>query len=137
MFDDNNASSSDTLCPLIDVVFLLVFALMPWVRGSPDPVQVPSVFAADSGSTSLGDSIRQPRLELDRQGQFRLNDEPLLRDTVVPRLRSLMANHSGSQSVILRCDAQLPYDAVFQARHLLHQAGIAVIEEGEVHNDRP
>lgn len=111
------------LTPLIDVVFLLLIFFMvstTFTRETQLQIDLPE----SSSDAVLGDE-RPIEIQVDAQGQYAVNNTPLLRSDTESLKKALaeMAGTSRDTTVIITGDAQAPHQAMVFVLDAVGQMG--------------
>ncbi len=114
------------LTPLIDVVFLLLIFFMvstTFTRESHLEVELPEA----SGDPVSAQDVEQIDVVVNAQGQYFLNDQPLVnnrRETLERGVRELAAGNT-SLPFIITADARTPHEYVVRAMDVAGRLGFA------------
>ena len=119
-----NAMSEINVTPFVDVmlVLLIIFMVAAPLLSSGVPVQLPETAAG-----ALPQEDETPlTLSLTAEGEVVLQDTPIAREELIPRMRAISAERT-SNAVFLRADGAIPYSDVAQIMGALNSAGFTQI----------
>ncbi len=118
---------SINLTPMIDVVMLLIIFFMVGTKFSDRErqfhIELPTVADAQP-LTSRPDEIV---VNVDRDGQFFLNEDPMTRQQLFDRLRQAQENYA-EQAVVIRGDGEGTYQHIMDVLAMCHQVKITNIK---------
>ncbi|WP_230534073.1 ExbD/TolR family protein [Microvirga roseola] len=115
--------SDINVTPLVDVmlVLLIIFMVAAPLMTAGVPVQLPKMAAP---------KMKQPKkpivISTDENGEPYLDKEPLLRETVVTRLKELAAQDPG-QVVLVRGDRSVSYGRIIEIMGQISAAGFSKV----------
>jgi biopolymer transport protein TolR len=115
--------SEINVTPLVDVmlVLLIIFMVAAPLMTVGVPVQLPKTAAPKAAHP------KQPVVvSIDSSGQPFLDKEPLLPETIVPRLKEVAAQDQG-QVVLVRGDRHVPYGRVIEIMGQVNAAGFSKV----------
>ena len=112
--------SEINVTPFVDVmlVLLIIFMVAAPLLSSGVPVQLPETAA---GALPQDDE-RPLTLSLTLEGEVVLQETPIAREELIPRMRAIAAERT-SNAVFLRADGGIPYAEVAQVMGALNGAG--------------
>jgi biopolymer transport protein TolR len=115
--------SDINVTPLVDVmlVLLIIFMVAAPLMTVGVPVQLPK-----TASQKLSQPQQPVVVSIDENGQPFLGKEPLLPDTILPRLKELAAKDE-NQIVLVRGDRNVPYGRVMEVMGQVSTAGFSKV----------
>ncbi|MEM9409920.1 MAG: biopolymer transporter ExbD [Planctomycetota bacterium] len=120
----NGAISSLTMTPLIDVVFLLLIFFLVASRFSEEEryldLNLPSVSEAMSATAEVNEIV----INIDADGKYFIDGAFRPLEQVESILGRAKSNNPLSQSVVIRADKTVEFDAVAAAMNLCKKVGI-------------
>ncbi|WP_185804342.1 ExbD/TolR family protein [Pontivivens nitratireducens] len=114
------AMSEINVTPFVDVmlVLLIIFMVAAPLLSSGVPVELP-----DTAAGALPQEDERPlTLSLTAAGEIVLQDTPIAREELIPRMRAIAVERT-SNAVFLRADGAIPYAQVAQVMGALNNAG--------------
>lgn len=122
------AGDDSTLLSLVDVVFVLVFALATMVASAPPSIVDLAHTDHRSSATSVQDDP-PPTLQITREGNLVLDGQAIERQQLVQTVQRRLAGRS-TKTVLLKPDRELVYQELVAIRDLLTASQFELIEQG-------
>ncbi len=112
------------LTPLIDMVFLLLIFFLVATRFEEEDRELAISLPSATEAKPLVVQPRELELNIDQQGNYFLEGQPMPAGELEETLASQAVNNPVHQSVRIRADRRCPWDYVATAINLCHVAGI-------------
>lgn len=121
--DSEELRAEINITPLVDVVLVLlvIFMVVTPLLKQEVPIELP--LAENSHETK---DLSQLTLTLVTDGGVLLNGQPMLRDALTTRLRTIYADRS-DKTLFLEADRNLPYGQVVEVMDDCRAAGVVTI----------
>lgn len=119
-----SALSSLSLTPLIDVVFLLLVFFLVTTRFAQEDYELAVVLPSASEAQPLMVEPKELFINVDRQGNYVVDGQIMVRDEVEEVLRQAVANNPVNQSVVIRADKRVEFDHVVAIMNLCNRTGV-------------
>ena len=118
------ALASLSLTPLIDVVFLLLIFFLVATRFAQEDRELDVVLTSASEAQPLTVQPKELFINIDHDGRFFVDGRALTEAEVERVLERAVTNNPVNQSVIIRADKRVAFDAVVTVMNLCNKAGI-------------
>ena len=115
--------SEINVTPMVDVmlVLLIIFMVAAPLMTTGVPVQLPKTAAA-----KVAQSKKPMEVTIDKDGNPSIAKEVFTMETIVPRLRALVAEDK-DQVVLVRGDREVPYGKIMEVMGLVGQSGFTKV----------
>jgi len=114
-----------SLTPLIDIVFLLLIFFLVTSKFDEQERRLPIELPVAASATPMTQRPREITVDVDRQGNFFVNGNPVPAEELEPILRRAVASNPTNQQVVIRADAEVPFQPVVTVMDGCNRAGIA------------
>ena len=117
--------SSLSLTPLIDIVFLLLIFFLVATRFAEEDRELDVELPTASEAQPLTVKPKEVFVNVDQEGSYYVGGHMLDADGVEAVLQQAVVNNPASQSVIIRADRTVEFQAVVTVMNLCNKVGVA------------
>lgn len=121
----SQATSSLSLTPLIDVVFLLLVFFLVTTRFAQEDPRMPIVLPSATSATPMIEEPKELVVDIDADGQYVLNSVAVTESDLESRMTEAVASNPAHQSVVIRADRRVPFQAVVTVMDVCNRTGVA------------
>ena len=114
---------SINMTPVIDMVFLLLIFFLVASQFAEEERSLEVVLPSASEARPLTATPKEVFVNVDRDGRFFVDGRIMQMDEVEAVLRQAVANNPGNQSVIIRADKRVHFDAVVAVMNACNKVG--------------
>jgi len=118
-----SALGSLSLTPLIDVVFLLLVFFLVATRFAQEEREMDLALPTASEAMPMTEEPKQVFIDIDENGQFFIDNQPLTVAEIENSLRQVVADNPLHQKVYIRADRNVKYDAVVAIMNVCNLVG--------------
>lgn len=111
------------MTPVIDMVFLLLIFFLVASQFSEEERALKVVLPSASEARPLTMAPKEVFVNINDQGQYFMDGRVMLIDEVEAVLRQAVANNPANQSVIIRADKRVGFDAVVAVMNACNKVG--------------
>ncbi|MFO0902483.1 MAG: biopolymer transporter ExbD [Pirellulales bacterium] len=112
------------MTPVIDMVFLLLIFFLVASQFAEEERALKVVLPSASEARPLTQTPREIFVNVDHQGQYFMDGRVMQIDEVEAVLRQAVANNPVGQSVIIRADKRVLFDAVVAVMNACNKVGV-------------
>ncbi len=112
------------MTPVIDMVFLLLIFFLVASQFAEEERALKVVLPSASEARPLTQTPREVFVNVDHQGQYFMDGRVMQIDEVEAVLRQAVANNPVGQSVIIRADKRVLFDAVVAVMNACNKVGV-------------
>lgn len=117
------ALNSINMTPVIDMVFLLLIFFLVASQFAEEERSLEVVLPSASEARPLTATPREVFVNIDHEGKYFVDGRVMQIDEVEAVLRQAVANNPANQSVIIRADKRVPFDAVVGVMNACNRVG--------------
>lgn len=121
----SQAASTLSLTPLIDVVFLLLIFFLVASRFAQEDRRIPIELPSATSATPMTEQPKELVVDIDSDGQFVLNGNDVSLEELETELVRAVASNPVHQSVVIRADRRVEFQAVVSVMDLCNRTGVA------------
>ncbi|MCH2126402.1 MAG: biopolymer transporter ExbD [Pirellulaceae bacterium] len=118
-----SALGSLSLTPLIDVVFLLLVFFLVATRFAQEEREMDLALPTASEAMPMTEEPKQVFIDIDENGQFFIDNQPLTVAEIENSLRQVVADNPLHQKVYIRADRNVKYEAVVAIMNVCNLVG--------------
>lgn len=111
------------MTPIIDMVFLLLIFFLVASQFAEEERSLEVVLPSASEARPLTATPKEVFVNVDRDGKYFVDGRTMLIDEVEAVLRQAVANNPGNQTVIIRADKRVSFDAVVGVMNACNKVG--------------
>lgn len=117
------ALNSINMTPVIDMVFLLLIFFLVASQFAEEERSLEVVLPSASEARPLTATPTEVFVNIDHEGKYFVDGRIMQIDEVEAVLRQAVANNPANQSVIIRADKRVPFDAVVGVMNACNKVG--------------
>lgn len=117
------ALNSINMTPVIDMVFLLLIFFLVASQFAEEERSLEVVLPSASEARPLTATPTEVFVNIDHEGKYFVDGRVMQIDEVEAVLRQAVANNPANQSVIIRADKRVPFDAVVGVMNACNKVG--------------
>ncbi|QDS86202.1 Biopolymer transport protein ExbD [Rosistilla ulvae] len=121
----SQATSTLSLTPLIDVVFLLLIFFLVASRFAQEDRRIPIELPSATSATPMTEQPKEIVVDIDSEGALVLNGNTVTADELEAELVRGVASNPVHQSVVIRADRRVQFQAVVTVMDLCNRTGVA------------
>lgn len=121
----SQATSTLSLTPLIDVVFLLLVFFLVTTRFAQDDPRMPINLPSATSATPMTEPPKEITIDIGSNGNTMLNGQELTLGEIEESLQKAVASNPVHQSVVIRADRTVEFQAVVSVMDVCNRTGVA------------